>query len=152
MAAHALGAHPVRAVSGGDRRRPGNHPSQMVGASLRRRARRPVRRDDGAVAAARAGHERLRASLRLRTAFSRARAAPRARALHGPRARLVLPARRHRRSLLLPGRPIHMKKTLILLAWLAAFPVAGQDYPSRPIRVVVPYSAGGSSDGPMRVI
>ena len=28
----------------------------------------------------------------------------------------------------------------------------GQDYPSRPIRVVLPYSAGGSSDGPMRVI
>jgi tripartite-type tricarboxylate transporter receptor subunit TctC len=27
-----------------------------------------------------------------------------------------------------------------------------QDYPSRPIRVVVPYSAGGASDGPMRVI
>ncbi len=45
-----------------------------------------------------------------------------------------------------------MKKTLILLAWLAAFPAAGQDYPTRPIRVVVPYSAGGSSDGPMRVI
>ena len=45
-----------------------------------------------------------------------------------------------------------MKNTLLLLAWLAAFPVAGQDYPSRPIRVVVPYSAGGSSDGPMRVI
>jgi tripartite-type tricarboxylate transporter receptor subunit TctC len=32
-----------------------------------------------------------------------------------------------------------------LLAW-------AQDYPSHPIRVVVPYSAGGSSDGPMRVI
>ena len=37
---------------------------------------------------------------------------------------------------------------------LALFPLftLGQDYPSRPIRVVVPYSAGGSSDGPMRVI
>lgn len=29
---------------------------------------------------------------------------------------------------------------------------SAQDYPSRAIRVVVPYSAGGSSDGPMRVI
>ncbi|MDB5857475.1 MAG: hypothetical protein JWQ76_1164, partial [Ramlibacter sp.] len=27
-----------------------------------------------------------------------------------------------------------------------------QDYPNRPIRIVVPYSAGGASDGPMRVI
>jgi tripartite-type tricarboxylate transporter receptor subunit TctC len=27
-----------------------------------------------------------------------------------------------------------------------------QDFPSRPIRLVVPYGAGGSSDGPMRVI
>jgi tripartite-type tricarboxylate transporter receptor subunit TctC len=37
---------------------------------------------------------------------------------------------------------------------LVLFPLftLGQDYPSRPIRVVVPYSAGGSSDGPMRVI
>jgi tripartite-type tricarboxylate transporter receptor subunit TctC len=27
-----------------------------------------------------------------------------------------------------------------------------QDYPTRPLRIVVPYSAGGSSDAPMRVI
>jgi tripartite-type tricarboxylate transporter receptor subunit TctC len=27
-----------------------------------------------------------------------------------------------------------------------------QDYPSRPVRVVVPFSAGGAVDGPMRVI
>jgi len=42
----------------------------------------------------------------------------------------------------------------IALAWLCLMPVFvfSQDYPSRPIRVVVPYSAGGSSDGPMRVI
>ena len=43
------------------------------------------------------------------------------------------------------------KKTLALIA-LVPILGWGQDYPSRPIRVVVPYSAGGSSDGPMRVI
>jgi tripartite-type tricarboxylate transporter receptor subunit TctC len=37
---------------------------------------------------------------------------------------------------------------------LLLFPciVCAQEFPARPIRVVVPYSAGGSSDGPMRVI
>ena len=45
-----------------------------------------------------------------------------------------------------------MKTTSVVLACFF-FGVAGaQDYPHRPIRVVVPYSAGGSSDGPMRVI
>jgi tripartite-type tricarboxylate transporter receptor subunit TctC len=45
-----------------------------------------------------------------------------------------------------------MKTTSVVLACFF-FGVAGaQDYPNRPIRVVVPYSAGGSSDGPMRVI
>ena len=44
-------------------------------------------------------------------------------------------------------------KNLILAVLLILPAVAlGQDYPSRPVRVVVPYSAGGSSDGPMRVI
>ena len=44
-----------------------------------------------------------------------------------------------------------------LLALAAIFAVAplcalAEDYPSRPIRIVVPYSAGGASDVPMRVI
>src|SRR6187551_896384 len=45
-----------------------------------------------------------------------------------------------------------MKKLIFVLASLAAGAALAQDFPSRPIRVVVPYSAGGSSDGPMRVI
>ena len=45
-----------------------------------------------------------------------------------------------------------MKKTALILALLMGSVANAQDFPTRPIRVVVPYSAGGSSDGPMRVI
>ncbi len=45
-----------------------------------------------------------------------------------------------------------MKKLILVVATLVAGAALAQDYPSRAIRVVVPYSAGGSSDGPMRVI
>jgi tripartite-type tricarboxylate transporter receptor subunit TctC len=37
-------------------------------------------------------------------------------------------------------------------ALLATAGVRAQGYPARPVRVVVPYSAGGASDAPMRVI
>jgi len=45
-----------------------------------------------------------------------------------------------------------MRPIILVLASLLISGVNAQDFPSRPIRVVVPYSAGGSSDGPMRVI
>ena len=38
------------------------------------------------------------------------------------------------------------------LGCFAAFHTLAQDYPSRPVRVIVPFSAGGAVDGPMRVI
>ena len=34
----------------------------------------------------------------------------------------------------------------------AAASVAAQDYPSRPVRVIVPFSPGGAVDGPMRIV
>ena len=38
------------------------------------------------------------------------------------------------------------------LALLTAAPLSAQDYPSRPIKVIVPFSPGGAVDGPMRMI
>lgn len=46
-----------------------------------------------------------------------------------------------------------MKKLLTFLATaLIATGALAQDYPNRPIKVVVPFSAGGAVDGPMRAI
>ena len=40
----------------------------------------------------------------------------------------------------------------LILPLAAALPASAQDYPSRPVKVVVPFSPGGAVDGPMRVI
>jgi tripartite-type tricarboxylate transporter receptor subunit TctC len=40
----------------------------------------------------------------------------------------------------------------LILPLAAALPASAQDYPNRPVKVVVPFSPGGAVDGPMRVI
>jgi tripartite-type tricarboxylate transporter receptor subunit TctC len=45
-----------------------------------------------------------------------------------------------------------MAAALLTLMVTSAAGVHAQDYPSRPVRIIVPYGAGGSSDAPMRVI
>ena len=41
---------------------------------------------------------------------------------------------------------------LIAASALVTSPVAAQDYPNRPVKVIVPFSPGGAVDGPMRLI
>jgi tripartite-type tricarboxylate transporter receptor subunit TctC len=44
------------------------------------------------------------------------------------------------------------RRTLCLAALLAGGAAFAQDYPSRPIRIIVPFSPGGAVDGPTRAI
>ena len=44
-----------------------------------------------------------------------------------------------------------MKRLLLLLCVLCAGPATGQDYPSRPVRVIVTYTPGGGADTTARV-
>ena len=41
---------------------------------------------------------------------------------------------------------------VLAIGMLVAGRADAQDYPSRPVRVVVPFSPGGAVDGPMRLI
>ena len=56
--------------------------------------------------------------------------------------------------MILPHSPrLHaLAATVMAVITLGAAAVRAQEYPARPIRVVVPFSAGGAVDGPMRVI
>ncbi len=56
------------------------------------------------------------------------------------------------------GRPTRLLKTSllgifsVLLALLIQFPVGAQTYPSKPIKLIIPYSAGGGTDILARVL
>ena len=45
-----------------------------------------------------------------------------------------------------------MKAILFLLLVLAATAAASQSYPTRPVRIIVPLSAGGFADTPARML
>jgi tripartite-type tricarboxylate transporter receptor subunit TctC len=49
---------------------------------------------------------------------------------------------------------MHIRAILLVAPSLAGFnmPAAAQDYPSRPVKVVVPFPAGGPSDTLVRIM
>jgi len=48
--------------------------------------------------------------------------------------------------------PRALALALVAACWLAGGTAVAQDYPSRPIKVILPFSPGGAVDGPMRIV
>src|SRR5690348_8240961 len=71
-----------------------------------------------------------------------------------PHAALTPMSRSARRSRfgVMPRPRAYRRALLVLLALAIVLPAAADDYPTRPVRVIVPFSPGGAVDGPMRLI
>jgi tripartite-type tricarboxylate transporter receptor subunit TctC len=53
-----------------------------------------------------------------------------------------------------PVSPLHSAAVLLVAACALApvMPAAAQDYPARPVKIIVPFSPGGAVDGPTRIV